>query len=544
MDLSTLQKIAFNIDLLTVNDDNILRLKPVTDIQIFDNLNNFHQHGLFSTTIFGTVGSEYRNRVFSYIDLKVEIIHPLIYYAAISLKSLYQDIAEGKVTAIWDDKDKQFIKSNNEDADTGYNFFFNHFKDLVFEETDSEKRSFLISLYKKAIKENNYIMKYVLVLPAGIRDYTIDQSGKPQEDEVNSYYRKLLFQSSLIDKQIGKKTPEIYDNVRKGLQGISLELFEYIKALLEGKNKLILGKWLSRKVFNSTRNVLSGTIEKVNNISDPNRLGYNECYVGLHQFLRAISPKSLYEIKNKYIKQIFIENNSFAILTNSKTLKREEVLNTHIQKDYDLWTSSDGIEKTLANFGNLDIRHLPVLFNNGKNYIGLIYKDDKYFKFLQDIDELPEGFSKSNVTPITMAEFLYISVYQLSGKIPALITRYPITGYGSIYPCMMKLKTTNRYISLEELDFDWKPTGNVAYSFPIIDVDFFNTTAVHTSHYSSLGADTDGDAISITALLSDEAVAEVTTKLTRKEYYISADGKFFFSAGIDTLTGVLAYMTE
>jgi len=544
LDLTTLQKLPVNIELLYVDDNSIQKLQQVSDVQIFDQSGNFAPDGLFSNRIWGTVGTSYRGTAFAYIDLKVELIHPLIYDTIVSLKSFYKDIAQGTTLALWDDKTKAFIKSNEEGADTGYSFFFKHAHELVFEETQSEQRSFLIQLYKKAIKENKYILKYMLVLPAGIRDYTIDASGKPQEDEVNTFYRKLLFQTSLIDKQLARKTPEVYDNIRKGLQNITLDLFEYIKSLLEGKHKLILSKWLSRKVFNSTRNVLSGSIEKVNNINDPNRLGYNECYVGLHQFLRAIVPKSLYEIKSRYIKDIFIENTTFAILTNAKTLKKEEVLNTHIQKDYDLWTSSDGLEKVLANFGNLDIRHTPIVLNKGKHYLGLIYKDEKYFRFMQDIDELPEGYSKERVSPITMAEFLYISIYHLSGKIPGLITRYPITGYGSIYPSMMKLKTTNKYESLEELGSDWTPTGSLAYSFPIRDSDFFNTTAVHTSHYGGLGSDVDGDTISVIALLTDDSIAEVNQQLKKKEYYISAENKFFFSASIDTLDAVLAYMTE
>ncbi len=543
MDATSLKKLPVNLDLLAVTEQDKVRVGEVTDMQIFDNTNNFHPNGLFSTTIFGNIGTEFRNRTFGYVDLKTEILHPLIYFAAISLKAFYKQILDGTVLAEWDAKTKSFIKSNSDEARTGYSFFIEHIEELVFEKNESEKRSFLVDLFNKAIKENKYKMRYVLVLPAGIRDYSIDDNGKPQEDEVNKFYRKMLFQSSIIDPNISKKSPEVYDNIRNSLQKIALELFDFIKGLLEGKHKLILGKWLTRKIFNSTRNVLSNPIERANNINDTNRLGYNESYIGLHQFLRTVAPKTLYEIKNKYIKDIFIENNSFAYLTNVKTLKREEVMNTHIQKDYDMWTSGDGLEKVIANFGNLDLRHLPVTLNKGKHYLGLIYKDGKYFKFLQDIDSVPEGFDKSKVYPVSLAEFLYMSIFNLSGKYPALITRYPITGYGSIYPCILKLKTTNTYDTLEELNSEWQPTGEVAHCFPIRDKDFFNTIAANISHYSAMDADVDGDALSIIGLTTDEAIDEVNDYLTRKEYYISSDNRFYFSMGRDTLDAILNYMT-
>lgn len=543
MNVESLKKLPINIDLLRVLDKDLVKINKVKEIQIFDNNNNFHPEGLFSTTIFGNVGTEYRSRTFAYIDLNIDIIHPLIYYAIINLKSFYKQILDGTALAIWNDKTKEFEKSNSEEAKTGYNFFYEHIEELKFEKNDSEKRSFLIDLFNKSIKEDKYKLRYFLVLPAGLRDYTIDNNGKPQEDEINSYYRKLLFQSNIIDSTIAKKTPEVYDEVRNSLQKISLDIFEYIKSLLEGKHKLILGKWLTRKIFNSTRNVLSNAIEKSNNINDPNRLGYNETYVGLHQFLKSLVPKTIYEIKNKYIKDIFIENNNFAYLTNAKTLKREEVLNTHIQKDYDMWSSSDGIEKVIASFANLDLRHLPILLNKGKHYLGLIYNDGKYFKFLQDIDSVPDNFDKSKISPVTLAEFLYMSIYSLSGKYPGLITRYPITGYGSIYPTILKLKTTNVYETLEELDSDWKPTGNIAYSFPVRNKDFFNSISANISHYKALGADVDGDTLSLIALTTEEAVNEINDYLTKREYYISQENKFYFSISTDTLDAVLSFMT-
>ena len=543
MNMDYFLKSPINIDLLKVDEKNKVTLKEVKTAEIFSNNNNFHSEGLYSNQIFGANGTEIRNRTFGYIDLKINILHPMIYTAISNLKNFYEKILNGSLLAEFNKEKGEFIKSNSPSADTGYHFFIKHIEDLKFEKNNSDTRNFYIDLLDKAIKEKTYSLRYHLVLPAGLRDYTIDANGKPQEDEINKLYRKLIFHSSFIDKDIAIRNPSSYDSIRYSLQNASNEIFEYIKSLLEGKHKLIMGKWLTRKIFNSTRNVLTGQIEPIANIDDPARLGYNEVYIGIHQFLRALVPKSIYEIKNAYIKDIFVENNTFAYLTNSKTLKKEEVLSTHIQKKYDLWTSSEGIEKVIASLNNLDLRHLPITLNKNKHYMGLLYRDDKYFKFIQDIDELPDGYDKNKVSPITLAEFLYISCHHLSGNFPGFLTRYPITGYGSIIPVNAKLLTTSRSLSLERLDDNWSPSGDIAHSFPIRNLEFFNAISVHVSKYGKLQADVDGDTVSFTAVLTDEAKNEVDEYFKKRNYYISPEREFYFGISTDTLDATLSYMT-
>ena len=67
--------------------------------------------------------------------------------------------------------------------------------------------------------------------------------------------------------------------------------------------------------------------------------------------------------------------------------------------------------------------------------------------------------------------------------------------------------------------------------------------AVHTSHFGAMGAYVDGDTLSATAVLTDEAIQEVKDLLTRRDYYISQDNQFFFDIANDTLDAVLSYMT-
>lgn len=535
-----------NLYTVKVDEQNSRQLKEVKTGQIFSQDNNFHPEGLFSTEVFGPVGSEQRQRTFGVIHLNVEILHPLIYLTVISLKSFYRQIIDGSTTAEWNNETKEFVKSTGPNAQTGFTFFLSHVKELKFEQTDSEQRSYKIKLLEKAIKEDSLTTRFLLVMPAGLRDYMVDKNGRPSEDEVNTFYRRVLAQATIIDQVRSKRTPEVYDGAAVGIQQTVVELYEYVKSLLDGKNKLILDKWVGRKVFNSTRNVISAYIDKSDSLNDKRKLGYNETLVGLHQYVRAAAPKSIFEIKNKYIRDVFPDNSRSAFLTNAKTLKKEEVVSTSIQKEYDLYTSPEGLEDVIASLGNLDLRDLPITLNRGKHYLGLVYNDGKVFKFFQDIDDLPEGLDRVHVKPITLFQFVYISVYQMDGKYPGFVTRYPITGYGSIYPSFIRFTTTVRTLSLRELGDDWEPMEGddyIASGFPMEGEEDLNTQVVHGAHLGRLGGDYDGDAASLTMVLSDDAIGEIGNYLERKEYYVDDAGNLNFSSSTDTLEGVLAYLT-
>jgi hypothetical protein len=124
-----------------------------------------------------------------------------------------------------------------------------------------------------------------------------------------------------------------------------------------------------------------------------------------------------------------------------------------------------------------------------------------------------------------------------------LVTRYPITGYGSIYPSIVKVQTTVSFSKLKELDAEWTPSENIIPCFPKKGLEFFNAMSANISHYAALGADIDGDTLSGIAVTTDEAIEEIYNYLKKKEYYVSSDGMFYFSISSETLDAVLSFMT-
>jgi hypothetical protein len=183
--------IPFNLTLLELTPAKLQHLRPVKVLDSFDGTGvNFHPDGLFSTEIFGRVGDDIRNQRFSYIDIKVSIMHPILYRAMADLKELYIGIMSGAEYALFDEDEKDFVRADAITGKTGYQYFISNWKKIQFQETKSDKREHNIRLVKKYI--DGAMTSKVVVLPAGLRDMEVGPDGRPQENEVNTLYRKLL----------------------------------------------------------------------------------------------------------------------------------------------------------------------------------------------------------------------------------------------------------------------------------------------------------------------------------------------------------------
>lgn len=533
--------IPFNITFLDLTPEKLQGIKPVTVLDIFDRSTTlFHEDGLFSTSIFGRVGDERRNRRFSYIDIKLDIFHPVIFNVLGKLKGLYLEIMSGKSYAVWDKEIKDFVRSTPVDGKTGFAFFLNHWKDIEFENRDSDKREQNVMLLKKF--KNKALLNKVIVIPAGLRDLEIQSDGRQSENEINTLYKKIIALSNSVITSAIKNNPEMLNNTRYSLQLAFNAVYDNLLSLIEGKKKLLLGRWASRNVFNGTRNVITSMNIDSTELGYPGNISCNDTIVGLYQFIKGALPLTKFHLKSGFLSKVFQGPSAPVILVNKNTLKSEAV---NIKASYyDAWMTDEGIEKVINHFSEESLRHKPLEIEG--RYVGLLYNDpvNRYIKLFQDIDDVPPEFNRAYVAPVTFCELIYLSVYSFANQLPCFVTRYPITGMGSIYPSKIYLKPTVATVERCLLDDNWafdkdKP---VAYEFPT-KTDFVNSMSPSSLHLSMLGADFDGDTCSLTILYSDESIKEVNEYLQSKRYYVGTNGRVNFSTGTDTVSYVLANMT-
>ncbi len=527
--------------LLNVNKSLVSTLKPITTTDTFAGMTkNFHPEGLYSTEIFGPVGKEERDATFAYIDVKLEIISPTVALALFGLKQLYEEICSGRRYATWNEKEKDFEPALPTDAgaDTGYTFFMKHYQELTPARNTSLRRDDTLDFFFKFRQYS--LSRYVLVLPAGLRDLMIRQDGRDQEEEINPIYRRLITLSRAVPEKAQAST--ITDPVRWRIQSTFNEIWDYFFTLMDGKRGYARSKVTSRKIMNGTRNVLSsaqvGSIE----MGREDQIRATDTRQGLLQTLKALLPVAQHYIRERYLANIRAgDGNLYGV--NVKTLKREflEVSG----KVYDQYATDEGIEKLINRLEDRPARHQP-LYIDKNHYVALIYQDDKRFKVFYDIDELPSDFKRENVSGITLVELLYLSGYDIWNDYFAFVTRYPVAGRGSTYSSTIRLETTTPSTMKTELDENWEPkSGKPAISFPLRHInDFVESMAVHPSRLGGLGGDYDGDMTSSNAIMSEEALEENRKWLDSREYWFDTSGRFKMNPTNDVIDRTLAALLK
>lgn len=547
-------EIPANIALMNTNDPRIKNAKMIKSLDTFDgmNTNNFHPEGLFSTEIFGRVGTRERDTTFSFIHTKIPVLNPVIYNTLCKLKGLYKGIISGKQYAEWDEEQKDFVSSDLINGDTGFAFFLSKLSRINFKKTGSDTRDANIILVKKALAEGTALVSYVPVFPAGLRDAYIEANGRVTEDEVNPLYRSLLASANSIPDSLGRVVKTVlddsildeatYNTTRLSLQNALNNIFEYFWGLYAGKRGFGRDKYYSRAVFNGTRNVLTAICTTAEDLDAPHTPSTNSLTVGLFQTMKMLQPVTIHLLKTSWLGQAFETGDGRAYLVDRKTKKPAMVAVS--RTIYDRYTTPEGLIKCINGFFNKSVRNNPVIISG--HYLALVYKGvvdgKKVFKVFKDISELPKGLDVKDVHPITWAEMYYLAGYRKWNTYPAMFTRYPVAGLGSTFMSWIYCKTTIIAEQRWELDDDWGVVSGdgheikYAYEYPIISPtsNYFETVSISGSRLAGAGADFDGDMGSQIAVYTDESIAEVKKHLGSAMAYINPKGGLLNSPFVDT----------
>lgn len=516
-----------NFTLLDTNKVPWALMKPVTVADTFEGqTNNLNDEGLYSTSIFGRVGTKERDNTISYIDVTLPIFNPTYFKALIQLKSLYGEIIKGKAYASWDESEKDFIKSNILEGDTGFAFFMSHFHELDPKQNESFKRKQKIDLVD--LFKDTALSSKVVVIPAGIRDVEIMPNGVVSENEINDLYRKLIFRSKSLNVKNVQVDDPVYDNIRWGLQESFNNVAQFLFNMQEGKRGFMQRRMSRRAIFGATRNVITSRKVSVEN-ADTNVTGDpNSTIIGLYQALLGFSLVAIHELSNGFLSEAFTSGMGMARLVDPKTLT-----STYVEVDpviVDKFTSSDGLTSLFNGYGSPNLRNRDIKIAG--HYLGLVYDDGKNVMLLHDINDLPEGYSKKLVRPVTYTQFFYMQCANAIEKKMLQVTRYPITGIGSIFPSRVFIMPTNSTSSERTLlDIDGQ-TAIAKYNFfPTYtkNPSYFDGMSISNIRLELAGGDFDGDALSANSIMAEDSIHEIETMFGKRDFYISGSGDFLYS---------------
>lgn len=534
------QRAPFNLKILKLTPQRLEAVRAVTSLDIFDGMSsNFHEDGLFSVATFGRVGSDDRDRRFGFIDIKTDIFHPLVHKRIIQLKQFYEKVMNGREYARYDDDKRELVQCQPDEdgAGTGYGFFCTWWPRIEFHKNKSLSRNLRVDFIEKY--RASAMTDKILVMPAGLRDVEIDDQGRHKTDEINEPYGKLIAVSNTLSNASSMENSSFLDGPRLSLQRSFGVIYDLVDQRLYGKKGFIQAKYGSRAIFNGTRNVITSMDTSTELFGGPRTMQIYHTQIGLYQTVKGCLPVACHKLASGWLSHVFGAGDSNALLVNPKTMKPEYV---SVSVDVlDRWTSVEGLEKVISSFGEIHRRQATIDIEG--YWLGLVYADEKHFKVFNDIDELPEGFDRKNVFPLNLTTLLYLSGYREWYTLPIFVTRFPVTGVGSMYPNLVYTRTTMKARPLEELGHDWEPLGEdyVAREFPdqALDAVFMDSMSPHPAYLVGLGADFDGDTSSGDIVYTKEARESTYKYLFSRASLVNPSGELYTPADNDILALVL-----
>jgi len=501
------------IELMFPNSKYVKYMQEVSSVKAFEN-GLVTIDGLYSETVFGPVGSDVRMSNFGYIDLGISVVHPLI-WKAVTKKKMYRGIVDGTTFVTFDNEIKDFIISDSESGNTGYHYFFTNLPRVDLLKTESQVAKDNVNLYNK-YRENVYYDK-LLVLPAGLRDYTIDKSNRIIEIEINEYYTRILSMTGLT-KAMSDVEHEDLNSIRLRLQEKVNDLYDYLMDMIDGKHKFINGSFTATNIDYSTRNVATGIPMVIDDLE--NVVGdINTAQIGLLQFVKSVTPMVQYEWA-KFISDRYFVLGQDALLVNKVSKLTGYV--TINSKTFSKFSVPDEIDAMMSNLLDDDFKNKPIDVD-GYWLLMVLDKGDEIIVY-ERVDNTIDAKIIEELRPITYGELFYILTYRASKTTNSLITRYPIASEYSIYPSKVLIRTTHvdRAIRLTVKD-ELGGTTSILEHYPILGERWVPGISPSSTRLKSLGADFDGDKLGQSSLLTMESNEEVDKLLNSLAMYVDKD---------------------
>jgi hypothetical protein len=506
-----------------------LDLREVTSSFIKDSASgNFDAQGLFSEEIFGETASTMRLLREGYISLNANILHPKMYDLIVSFSSLYASILDGSEYAKFDKELGDFVKADMSEpnADTGYLFFSMYADKLRPERRGAIRHDTKVAIYERNL-DKLFISK-VIVLPAGLRDYTV-ADGRGKYDDINKLYMTLI---NLSKAAKNNSKNRLFNPVFCALQRKVNELFAYLWDLSEDKKGFFQGKYGARDIALGTRNVINATEMTAMRPDASSSLKSNEALIPLYQVINMYKPQVVYALKLFFFNNIFNRDSVQASLIDPKTNNLVYVTVPLAEKAKFL--TSDKINDMIYMFRDDNVKHNPVSVKgeDGKRYyLMLTYRHGDMLYLVRNVQELDQALVKSGLIkeldldklkPLTYFEMFYIAAKKLGDRY-ATITRFPVTSGNSVQVVKTHIATTSRYETLRITVPGDKDIYYEVDRFPVNGSEAVGGITPHPNALAPTGADFDGDTVTCIGVMSEEANNECRDYLNSPASIIGSD---------------------
>ena len=508
-------------------------LKEITNPMFFVRKGVPAPDGLLSNEIFGITKDD-RAGTFAYIDLHDIFIDPSCYKQWYKIDKNIKAIVHRTDTFIIDEHGQLVSDPKGKN---GVKFLKDNFDKLKFRSTGSIQRDMRIKYIKKNAKKM-FITKY-LVIPPYYRDVDSSQKGKTNIGAINKLYARLISNSIALTstKDMGfDNTGAICGTIQETLVtiydwfvGNSNSNITEPGTGISGKRGIIRMANQSKTTDYSSRLVISSSNLKVETVDDMNvNLDYS--LVPLSATIANYKPFMMFHVKK------FFEN-EFEGLTKYMVRNKTGKIEYLTPKDPQIVFSDERIETEMNRFlHGYSNRFIPITVpveENDKTYY-------MTFKGRYDLNNMDVELNSSLNRDLTWCDVFYMAAVESCKEKVILITRYPIENQYNQVPTGIKVSSTleteplyynNEYYPLypkiRQEDIGKDTSGS-----------FVETLQMSNLLLAGLGADFDGDTVSIKSPYTVESNEELKKYMNSKANFITLGAENVKSSSGDAIMAV------
>lgn len=508
--------------------------KPITNPVFYNRDNIPNDDGLLSNTIFGITQQD-RAGIFGYIDLGGWYLDPSCYKNWCRIDSNIKKVVH---------KEGRFnINSKGEiiPDDNGYNgvdWLRKNINKISFKTNESLKRDLRVKYLEKN-RNRMFINKY-LVIPPYYRD---TNTGKRSVGVggVNKIYSQLIIavNSLNITQEYGF---DMSGPMQARVQEILLNLYDWfcgnandtIKTDegtgIAGKRGVLRAANMGKTTNYAARLVITAPDLRANRPEDM-MVNFDKSALPLAAAIACFKPFVQFYVRS-FFEREFIGTEQIPVMDKNGKVSYK------IPKDPLLTFSDERIKIEMENFLHS--------YNNRFKPIPVPLEDSDEVVYMQF-----QGFSKSGNLQnesimnrrLTWCDIFYMACCEASKNRMVLITRYPMDSRYNEITTEVEISSTK---DTEPMYMD-----NVYYKFyPKIreeDIgkntgsDFVDTFKMSNLYLPGLGGDYDGDTITVKAVYTDEANAELRAYRDSKMNFIDYDSMGVRSSSADVIQSLFAF---
>lgn len=487
------------------------KLQEVTSPVLFQRGNVPHPEGLISNEIFG-ITTKSRKSTYAYIDLHGYFFQPHIYKVVKSLFMGLDNIING--SEYYRIEDGKLVKDPN--GDTGIEWLYQNWDKLKWDPGDKPTgmRKERVDLLQKTKKDMIFMSKQV-VIPAFYRDISSSSGGGGETSELNNMYANIIRYSSVIKDQ--GMFAFTFHASNYSVQNNINAIYEYFKVKLEKKQGMLRKYLMGKSVDNAVRAVITAPNFHTDNPED-SMVSFMYCGLPISQACSLFYPfvvawvKSFFDrefVQNKFAKQVW--NPETDDVTDVVELDSPE---TYFNDKYIKTMIDNYIKNPESRFDPIE---LPIV-GGGKKYVVFhgkrLHGDSKA--------ELASTYNRK----MTVTDLLYVACEDICSDKHVLVTRYPLLDAFGVFFNKIHIASTTKteVVMMNDKVYKWYPCIDFECKKNEILTKFIDSLQFSNSFLRGLDGDYDGDQVTVKAIYTQEANAELDKMMKSKSFFLKITG--------------------